>query len=359
MDTGNTLLLDVVSLVDAFYGKDASDPRSVGRPHVYADLKMFKVATIAILKKKHKPCEMYRFLRAQAPICHGCGFDIFTRRELIEQGIDPDTDLADGLQPLPCERTFRRRFPKLDRTTRRQIKSLGEQLIAQAKVSQAKVVSVDKKMIKAQGPLWHKKDRKENRIPENLRNVDTDSRWSKSAYRGWIQGYGLHVGVSATPGSPIVPFWAEYTLNNEPEAKAAATMKESLPKDTETVLADTGYDEPFLREAIELKDDRGNFTRTLIVPMAAYAATPDERIAYVELYESENGQQDYQQRSISIEPFFQRLDLLFDIEPAWDIGLPKNRAWGLLWISTYQILMIYLHRQGKPIEQMKHLLDQL
>lgn len=114
MDTGNTLLLDVLHIVDELYTETVSSPRSVGRPYMYPDRKMFKVATIATLKKKHKPCEMYRFLRGNAPIGHACGFEVFTTGELIEQGLDPDTDLADGLCPLPCERTFRRRFPKLD-----------------------------------------------------------------------------------------------------------------------------------------------------------------------------------------------------------------------------------------------------
>ena len=361
MDTENNLLLNILELADELYHSSPLDtqPNSRGRPYVYPDRSMFRVATLATLKKKRKPCESYRFLRAHPIVCNACGFDVRTRRELIEEGLDPDRDLADGLQPLPCERTFRRRFPKLDRATRRQIRTLGEHLIEKVEVTDATVVSVDKKMIQAQDPLWHKKDRKKNRIPEGLRNVDTDSRWSKSAYRGWVQGYGFHVGVTATVDFPIVPFWADFTFNNQNEAKAAESMPKTLPATTRTVTGDTGYDDPDLRADIEQKDDQGAFIRKLLVPIAAYDSTPEERITYVELYESPEGKTAYRQRSVSIEPFFQRLDLLFDMEPAWDKGLPKNRSWGLLWISTYQLLMVYLHRQGKPIEQMKELLDQL
>ena len=361
MDTGNNLLLKVLEIVDERYTVDGSDTHSgaPGHPYEYPDHKLFKAATVATLKKKKTPCEVYRFLRAHPPVCQACGFDPRTRRELRHQGVDPDRVLPSRLPPLPCERTFRRRFPTLDRTTRRQIRTLGEHLLDEAEVTDATLVSVDKKMIEAQGPLWHKKDRQRQRIPPGLRNVDPDSRWSKSAYRGWVQGYGLHVGVTATPDTPIVPFWAEWTLNNEAEAHAAATLPAALPASTETVTADTGYDDPTLRDAIEQRDDHGHLLRKLLVPMAAYASTPDDRRAYVDLYESEPGHQQYHQRSVSIEPFFQRLDLLFDIEPAWAKGLPKNRAWGLLWISTCQLLMIYLHRQGKPIDCLKELLDQL
>jgi len=96
-----------------------------------------------IPKKKKKPCEVYRFLRAHPPVCRACGFDLRTRRELIDQGMDPDRDLPSPLQPLPCERTFRRRFPKLDRTTRQQIRTLGEHLLDDADVTDATTVSVE------------------------------------------------------------------------------------------------------------------------------------------------------------------------------------------------------------------------
>lgn len=361
MDTENSLLLDVLELVDELYNPSCSDTHSgqPGHPNVYPDIKMFKVATLATVKKKHKPCEIYRFLRANPCLCEACGFDVRTRRELIEQGLDPDKDLPEGLQSLPCERTFRRRFPKLDVTTRHQIQLFGEYLIEEEKVTDATIVAVDKKMIESQGPLWHKKDREEDRIPEGLRNVDTDSRWSKSHYRGWIQGYGLHVGVTATPGSPIVPFWGDWTFNNLDEAKVSMSMVACLPDTTKTVDADTGYDDPLLRSLIEKKDHSGNLTRKLLVPICVYSSTKDQRKAYADLYLSHQGKEDYHQRGVSIEPFYQRLDLLFDIEPAWDMGLPKNRSWGLLWISTYQLLMIHLHRKGKPIQQIKHLLDQI
>jgi hypothetical protein len=51
----------------------------------------------------------------------------------------------------------------------------------------------DKSLFKALGPVWHQSDRKFGRIPEKLRNLDTDATWSKSGYHGWVYGYGLHI----------------------------------------------------------------------------------------------------------------------------------------------------------------------
>ena len=55
----------------------------------------------------------------------------------------------------------------------------------------------DKSLYKAQGPVWHQKDRRANHIPEGLRNLDTDATWSTSKYRGWVYGYGLHPTTTA------------------------------------------------------------------------------------------------------------------------------------------------------------------
>ncbi len=51
----------------------------------------------------------------------------------------------------------------------------------------------DKSLFKAQGPVWHQSDRKEGRMPDKLRHLDTDASWGKSAYQGWVYGYGLHM----------------------------------------------------------------------------------------------------------------------------------------------------------------------
>ncbi len=51
----------------------------------------------------------------------------------------------------------------------------------------------DKSLFKACGPVWHERMRKAGRIPAKLRNLDTDATWSRSAYHGWVYGYGLHI----------------------------------------------------------------------------------------------------------------------------------------------------------------------
>ncbi len=61
----------------------------------------------------------------------------------------------------------------------------------------------DQSLFKAQGPVWHQSDRQRERIPEKLRHLDTDATWAKSAYHGWVYGYGLHLTGNAS-GFPVL-----------------------------------------------------------------------------------------------------------------------------------------------------------
>ena len=56
----------------------------------------------------------------------------------------------------------------------------------------------DKSLFKARGPVWHQADRKAGKVPNPLRNLDTDATWSKSGYHGWVYGYGLHIICTQT-----------------------------------------------------------------------------------------------------------------------------------------------------------------
>jgi len=50
------------------------------------------------------------------------------------------------------------------------------------------VVSADKMMVHARGPVWHRQQQKQGIIPERLRGLDTDGTWSYSKSNGWVYG---------------------------------------------------------------------------------------------------------------------------------------------------------------------------
>jgi len=47
--------------------------------------------------------------------------------------------------------------------------------------------ALDGRMYKAQCPKWHSSDHQKSLAPKGLRNLATESKWSKSGYRGWVQ----------------------------------------------------------------------------------------------------------------------------------------------------------------------------
>jgi hypothetical protein len=71
-----------------------------------------------------------------------------------------------------------------------------------------------------------------------LRNVDTESTWSKSGYGGWLQGYRLVLQCLLWP-QPVVLF-AVWRPNNEGEATKQALATKQLPV-TDVLLGDQSF----------------------------------------------------------------------------------------------------------------------
>lgn len=96
-----------------------------------------------------------------------------------------------GFQRVPHRTTLRRRYKKLYAVLQQFIAFVGQRAEDLDEAFTRQTLYEDKSLLKAQGPVWHQKDRKEGRIPEGLRHLDTDATWGKSGYHGWVYGYGL------------------------------------------------------------------------------------------------------------------------------------------------------------------------
>ncbi len=225
-------------------------------------------------------------------------------------------------------------------------------------IGDATVVAVDKSMSEALGPKWHKKDRKRGVVPEGLRNVDRDSGWGYSAYRGWVQGYSWHLVCSATAGHLPIPLLADVEPNNATENRVFDLMIDQLPDATRRVLADEGYDDKKLILKVEIKARHG-FSRRMLVPMEAFYNTPEWRLDYVDWYKSEKGRFLYARRKITVEPMFETLKNIFDHRRSWMKGLNNNRAIMLLIVLCYQLLIYYNWKHDLDLSSVKHIVDGL
>jgi hypothetical protein len=105
----------------------------------------------------------------------------------------PDWQQVLGFPGVPHRTTLSRRYKRLYPVLQDFIAFLGQYAEDVDPAFDSRELYEDKSLFKAQGPVWHQSDRLAGCIPAGLRHLDTDATWSKSAYHGWIYGYGLHV----------------------------------------------------------------------------------------------------------------------------------------------------------------------
>ena len=306
---------------------------------------------VAALKRKKSKSSQFRFLT-----------DEQNRRQMIS---------VLGYNRWPSRSTFFRRYRRAHRLFRMAIALQGQKAIGEG-VADPKVVAVDKSLVAARGPLWHKRDRQRNRIPKGLRGVDRDSTWGYSQHHGWVQGYSFEVVVSATADSTVFPLVASVDTASTKETQAFADKLEELPEETDTVLADSGYDSNELGERIEY-DDKGRRTGRRFLcpenrrgskrpPTGPPPVPRDEshrrRLARRKFLKSRQGKRRYTRRGQTVEPFNDWFKGLFELEHrAWHRGLDNNRTQLLAAIFGYQLLVRYNHRHGNTNGRVRWILD--
>ena len=109
------------------------------------------------------------------------------------------------LNKIPNRRTIDRRFKYLPISDI--ISSMGN-LFFSEKLVDGTSASIDSSLLKAKGPVWHKSNMNNNRLP--ISGIDIDGRWGFSKSKGWVFGYKLH--MSCSTGKLIVPL---STLSNK------------------------------------------------------------------------------------------------------------------------------------------------
>ena len=144
-----------------------------------------------------------------------------------------------GWSRVPHRTTLSRRYKKLYPVLQALIAFLGQANSDLTPEMSTGHLNEDKSLFKAKGNVWHQSDRQQGRIPEKLRNLDTDATWSKSGYHGWVYGYGLHL-TSTQAGFPIL---LEVETATFSEKEALARKEETLLHHVkpETLCGDDAY----------------------------------------------------------------------------------------------------------------------
>ena len=310
-------LLKLLQQVKDCYCEQPPPPPRRGRPRTYSGLSFLLLAVAAVALRTFRERELRRLLVA-----------------------DESLRTALGFAAIPHRRTIERRMQALIPEAEAQVSALGRQLAREVvpAAGQPQASAIDGRMYEAAGPLWHQKHRREGRIPLGLRNVDVESSWSKSGYRGWVQGFRLVLQGLVFPEP--VPLFAAWRKNSEGEATimAQALAGHSLPI-TPVLLGD----ETFGGAAL----------------VASYAGRGGWLLTPKQLSKHRRSWKDdlYAYRRETIELLFQRVIQSCDLKACPVRGWSRNGAFVLASVWLYQVIFLRNHRQGRPPAHVKEQVD--
>jgi hypothetical protein len=309
-------LLLLVQQVKAHYIETAVKSK-VGRPRTYAELSFLLLAVVAVTLRTFRGLELHKLLAKDARL----------RSEL-------------GFAAVPHRTTIERRLGSLQAEAETQVAALGQEIVSALEpAAEVQVASaIDGRMYQARGPLWHHKQRKQGVIPLPLRNVDTESEWSKSGYRGWVQGYRLVLQTLLLPAP--TPLFATWQPNNLYEEHLAleALQAGTLPV-TSLMLGDSSFGSPVMVSAYAR---HGGW---LLTPKQL---PPIDRTWKRDLFAL---------RKETIELLFQRIMQAVDLRDCPTKGLRRNGAFVIASVWLYQTIAWSTYKQGRPIAEVKETID--
>lgn len=255
-----------------------------------------------------------------------------------------------GFESAPDRTTLSRRYKALSDILTKLIAYNGVNAADLEPSFSNKNLAHDKSLFKAVGPVWHQSDRKQGRIPEKLRNLDTDATWSKSGYQGWVYGYGLHV-LCSQAGFP------KYCHIETANVSDSAVLDQLAPKiwemfEPKSVTTDDGY-----TQAMRIR--RWVKAGTLLVTPALRWKTGKYASNYHRFLQESDAQKWLNQRKTSVEPLFDLIAKVMNIsgyqKPLKQRFLANVTTSLLIGTLSVQISMIINSIFGNPLREIAHM----
>ena len=310
-------LLKIVEQMKEYY-VEPPPIRQRGRPRTFSGRAFWLLAVVAVVLRTFKPPELRTLLAKDAGLCQRLGFSRVPHRRTIERRLDATLPEAEA-----------------------QVQALGRQILGEVEPGPAapQASAIDGRMYQAQGPRWHKRDRDHGQVPVGLRNVDTESAWSKSGYRGWVQGYRLVLQGLVFPAP--VPLFARWCLNSVGEN---TVLEEALAADhfpiTELLLGDSTFG--------------GADLVATYAQHAGWLLTPQQLPVNPESWQHDL----YAYRRETIELLFQRIMQTCDLKVCPAKGLARSGTFVIACVWLYQALFLDNSRHHRPLTQIKEVIDE-
>jgi hypothetical protein len=307
-----SLLVTLVKLVDAIPTPAATKAKR-GRPITYPEKLFLKALVIMIVKHLHKVHELLSVLNEPT-------FEMQQLRQLLTEG-----------GRYPTRRTWERRLKGLPESLPAQIGCLGRYLVQLIEpwTDCGRAVAVDSTVLRANGGVWHKKDREQGEVPHT--SIDTQAHWTKSGWHGWVYGWKLH--IACVVASVWIPLSAQLTPANAADNEIAPALIYELPPEARFVLGDLHYNAPNVREACDLTG------RILVTTKYGPYPHTDAGAAVRCIF--------HKLRSLAIENFNEHFKGIFDGHGQVPTkGLANTQRFALGAIFVYQLALLYRFQHG-------------
>jgi hypothetical protein len=207
------------------------------------------------------------------------------------------------------------------------------------------VISADKMMNRAKGPLWHKKHKDKGIIPKNLRGIDKQASWCKSNADGWIYGHGSFFLTSHK-----VPFlgcfvWMKNSAN---EAKRMWLETSYYKGRIDYVAMDSKADDYDLYREF----NRQRKMRLVTFCRENMNKTQKRRQMIADMGRPRH-KQIYKERGYRVEPMQGLVKEIFDLDRCWMKGNNNNRWLFAAMGITVQMHQLMAYRKKKSTWRIK------
>lgn len=192
-------------------------------------------------------------------------------------------------------------------------------------------------MIKAKGPVWHKKQKSQGVIPKGLRGLDQEATWSCSKTDGWVYGHGSFCITSYD-----IPVLGQFRWmpNSAHEGKRLKIEIVKFSSLVEKVFVDSKADDQKLY--FHLKDDYGI---QLVTSSRRKNKTPKRKLMFKQIRTRQN-LRDYKKRSTNVEPMQGLVKDIFDLQTCWMRGDANNRWLFAAMGIAVQIAQLHAYRNN-------------
>lgn len=172
-------------------------------------------------------------------------------------------------------------------------------------------------MVKAKGPVWHRKQQKQGIIPEGLRALDTEATWSYSNADGWVYGHGSF--CVTTHETPVLAMF-KWMPNCAHEAKRLRQEIVTFSQQLDIVCMDSKADDQHLY--FSLKND---YNLQLLTTQRKGKSKSEKRQQMACEMSKQKYKKIYKQRSTTVEPMQALVKDVFDLDTCWMRSAMHNR----------------------------------